>query len=474
MRHTRSTGFTLIEVMISGVLLAMLMLAVMGLLSQAQNDMAKQAVQTEVTEKTRRTMWKLAQELSESSFDHVIAGYRSKTNSGNGTVRNYVTSANEANMVQCTDTSCPWMTPASGGAYYEPQVLLGRRVQMEFGHSSASSTPHILDTSDLGASGHNISHDTTGRIWVGRSAGPCAAGHTITANATASVDFGMIMFATPRNRSGVFVSQEGSDFGTDWQGLVIYAPYSVGGNVTELRRYEFFIDDLIDSSDGVTAWSTGTGQGWLAPPTDETHNHSGAGISGTEFATNVPVDKPTLGDLLDFDKDGAIADGCVEILAGDTPDATDETFDIVQVSGESLITYIKQGNFGGGTFDFSLTINRRTGEINCAVDHVFASGDTYRRSVRITGRQPKTIASRVTDIEFATIRNCPWKDDSTSSSNDENETGLLPGQDSTVIRITAMFDKLLGQSQDATSSGSNIERQLTSQEIVVTRVQPRN
>ncbi len=457
MRTTRSSGFTLLEVMISGTLLAMLMLAVMGLLSQAQEDMQKTAVQTEMTEKTRRTMWRLAQELAESSFDTVIAGYRNLPSSGTGVVRNYVQSSAEANMVQCTDPNCPWLYNAQTTAEITPNVQLARRVELDDSAGAFSST---APESHIVAAGTS----TTGRIWVGRSPGPCPAGHTVSANATSTVDLGMIMFASPRNRSKRFVSAEGSDLGTDWQSLVFYAPFSLGGNVTELRRYVFFIDDLVEGADGLAAWTDASGQGVVAPPAAETHTHTGAGVGGSAFASNSPAGKPTLLGLLDYDSDGSIADGIFDTASAD---ATEETLDIILSAGSSLITYIKRGNAGGGNYNFALTIDRRTGEINCAVNHTFASGDTYVRTVKVTGRQPETIASRVTDIEFATIRNCPY--DAT-----ENPTGLLAGQDSTVVRITAMFDKMLGRNQDAVSATGLVERALTSQELVVTRVQPRN
>lgn len=457
MRSTRTTGFTLVEVMISGVLLAMLMLTVMGLLSQAQQDMQRTAVQTEMTEKTRRTMWRLAQELSESSFDTVIAGYRNLPNGGTGVVRNYVQSANEANMVQCTDPNCPWLYNASATAEIEPNVQLTRRVEM-----NDSSAPFNTANPE----NHIVTAGTaaTGRVWVGVPAGPCPAGHTVVANATSTIDLGLIMFATPRNRRNQFVSAEGTDLGTDFQGLIFYAPYSLGANVTELRRYVFYVDDLVENADGITGWTDASGQGWAQPPTSETHTHSGAGVGGSAFASNTPAGKPTIMGLLDFDADGSIADGIFDTA---TPDADEETLDIVQVAGDSLITYIKRSTVGGGTYNFSLTINRDTGEINCAVNHTFSSGDTYVRSVQVTGRRPQTIASRITDIEFATIRNCPYE-------ATDNPTGLLAGQDSTVVRITALFDKMLGRQQNAVSGGAQVVRELTSQELVVTRVQPRN
>jgi Tfp pilus assembly protein PilV len=434
MRTTHSNGFTLLEVMISGALLAMLMLAVMGLLSQAQQDMQKTAVQTEMTEKTRRTMWRLAQELAESSFDTVVAGYRNLPNGGTGVVRNYVQSTTEPNMVQCTDPNCPWLYNAQTTAEITPNVNLARRVELNDNAGAFSTT---APESHIVAAGTS----TTGRMWVGRSVGPCPAGHTVAANATATVDLG-----------------------TDWQSLVFYAPFSLGGNVTELRRYAFFVDDLVEGADALAVWTDATGQGVVAPPAGETHAHTGAGVGGSAFATNTPAGKPTLLGLLDYDGDGATADGIFDTA---TADATVETLDIVAVGTNSLITYVKRGNAGGGNYNFALTIDRRTGEINCAVNHTFSSGDTYVRTVQVTGRQPETIASRVTDIEFATIRNCPY-------DAIENPTGLLAGQDSTVVRITAMFDKLLGRNQDAVAAGGLVERALTSQELVVTRVQPRN
>lgn len=465
MRTTRPTGFTLIEVLISGVLLAMLMLAVMGLLSQAQKDMRITANQTEVTEKTRKTMWTVAQELSESSFNTVVAGYRNLPNAGTGIVRNYVSSALERDMVQCTDPNCPWLYNAAATAEIEPHVMLGRRVEMS---DAAGAFVPTAPANNLVAA--NTS--TAGRVWVGRAPGPCAAGHTVTANATSTVDLGMIMFASPRNRANQFVSREGINRATDWQALVFYAPFSLGANVTELRRYVFYADDLVRAADGLPAWTDAGGTGVVAPPANETHTHTGAGAGGGAFGTNTPAGKPDILSLLDYDGDGSTADGILDGRVGSidpTPDATAETFNIVASGADSLITYVKRGTAGGGNYNFTITIDRRTGEINCAVNHTYGSAGvgSYVRTVRVLGRRPTTIASRITDIEFATIRNCPY--DAT-----DNPTGLFPGQDSTVVRVTAMFDKLLGMRQDAVSGGALIPRELTSQEIVVTRVQPRN
>jgi hypothetical protein len=440
----------------------MLMLAVMGLVSQAQNDMAKTGSQTELTEKTRRTMWKLAQELSETSFDMVIAGGRNLAGTNPGEVTNYVQSTNESNMVQCPDDECPWHFNVTAGTHLETRVQVSRRVMVKDGS---------YDPTDPAASISATDTSVTGRIWVGRQATTvCPAGHTITATLGSTVDLGMIMFASPRNRNGRFVSAEGSDLGTDWQSLVFYVPFSVGGNVTELRRYVVYADDLISGADGVTAWTDASGQGWVAPPANESHTHTGAGAGGNAFATNNPAGKPTITGLLDYDGDDSIADGILDVAAGGTADATEELLELGGTNNGSIV-YTKKG--GAGTFDFQLLIDRRTGDITLDVDHDFGGGDTYVRRVVITGRQPETIASRITDLEFATIRNCPFQDDNTADVNDENETGMLVGQDSTTIRITALFDKMLGRQQDATSGTQVIERQLTSQDLVVTRVQPR-
>lgn len=455
-RTTR--GFTLLEVLISGVLLALLMLAVMGVLSQAQRDMNQQAAQTDVTEKVRTTMEKISQELRESGIHQMVCGYRGSGASG-GITRTEISFPAEPDMSQCPDQFCPWHFAPATSAEMEPHAYLCRHVEMQADATAFSTaTPaNWLDATNT---------TTTGRVWVGITAGTqCPAGHTYTSTLASTVQMGACMFASPRNREGRFVSQEGSDRGTDWQALVFLVPFARGANVVELRRYVVYVDDLVHD-DGLTAWTDATGQGVVAPPTSETlTTTAGAGASNGAFGTNVPAGKPTVLDLLDFDGDGAIGDGVFD-LAGGAADATTESFDVITVSGVSFIQYVKRGNAGGGSYDVSITINRDTGDTTFAVNNTYgslASSPGYQKTVTIQGRSPQTVATNLRDIEFADIRNCPF--DATA-----NPTGLVAPQDVNVVRVTAFFDKLLGTEL----GGGTAVRRATSQEVVVTRVQPRN
>src|SRR5574341_44235 len=102
----RNRGFTLVEVMIVGVLFAILSLAALGVLTQAQRGIRETAVRTDIGERGRKVLDELTREIRESSMALLVTGYRSKV-SGSGEVRNYIqipstasaTTANEPDVV---------------------------------------------------------------------------------------------------------------------------------------------------------------------------------------------------------------------------------------------------------------------------------------------------------------------------------------------------------------------------------------
>lgn len=463
MRRRLARGFTLLEVAITGVLFAILMLAVLGILSQAQRDMRATATRTEIGEKARRAMDLVATELRESAMDHVIAGAPNKTG-GNGVLQNYVTITGDPGLSQCPDPFCPWSYNASLGTYRPNEGALCRAVQMDGATAFAPMTPAANLLTPV---------TVTGRPWAGVTAGTsCPAGHAVAATTGNAVDVGIILFATARNRADTFLSREGADLSPDWQGLVCYCPYMVGAGVMELRRYVFYIDDLVNG-DGVAAYDSNQanptfGTGVLAPETGVTITSSGAGPGNTPFSTNNPVGKPTLADLLDMDGDGSIADGVLDASGTSAADATDEVLSVTTVSGTSLISYVKRGTntATGATYDFTLTWNRESGALTCVVNNAYgtaAGSPTYAKTVTVVGRRPKILVSRLTDIEFATLINCAY--DAT-----DNPTGLVAAQDANVVRITALFDRWLGEMM----GDGTIMRAVMAEQIVETRVQPRN
>lgn len=458
-----SRGFTLLEVSITGVLFAMLMIAVLGILSQAQRDMKATASRTEIGEKARRAMDQIATELRESALDHIIAGAPNKSGGG-GVLQNYVTITGDPQLSQCPDPFCPWAYNAALGTYRFSESSLCRSIQMDGSTAFAPLTPGASLLTPV---------TVTGRVWAGVQAGAaCPAGHAVASTCGGAVDVGIILFATARNRDGTFISREGADLSPDWQGLVCYCPYMVGANVMELRRYVFYLDDLVNG-DGVQAYDTNQanatfGTGVLAPESGVTITTGGAGPGNNPFSTNTPAGKPTLADLLDMDGDGSIADGVLDASGASGADATDEILSVVTVSGQSLISYVKRGTntATGATYDFNLTFNRQTGDVTCAVNNVYGSvagSPTYAKTVTVTGRSARTVVSRLTDIEFATLINCAY--DAT-----DNPTGLVAAQDANVVRITALFDRWLGEMV----GDSVVQKAAMAEQVIETRVQPRN
>ncbi len=457
----RNRGFTLIEVMIVGVLFAILSLAALGVLTQAQRGIREAAVRTDIGERGRRVLDEVTREIRESSIALMVAGYKSKV-SGSGEVRNYIqvpsassaSGANEPDVVTCTDQYCPfvWNGTPSGGNEIDPNVRLTRLIRLQTGSFSGTSL-----TSGFGG----VVPTVMGRQWLGLGpAGtPCAEKHSVPSTTIAQAYLGAILFATARNARGQFVSTDGADVSPDWQGLVLYVPFATGANVMELRRYVFYVDDLVRGDSAAL-------DALIAAPASgvTTTTTAGTGASFGAFSTNRPAGKPTLLDLLDADADGRFDDGCYDLVTGITgADASDETFDIVQptMGGPSFIVYSKRGTGPSGrSVDFSISIDRKTGDLVVAVNNQYGSGATspaYVKSVQVTGRSPTTVAARVTDIAFDTALNCPY--DATN-----NPTGLEIPTDQNTVRVTAHLDRVITDGGGPMSAG----------EVVWTKVQPRN
>ncbi|MCI0340246.1 MAG: prepilin-type N-terminal cleavage/methylation domain-containing protein [Planctomycetales bacterium] len=457
----RNRGFTLIEVMIVGILFAILSLAALGVLTQAQRGIRETAVRTDIGERGRKVLDEVTREIRESSIALMVAGYKSKV-SGSGEVRNYIqlpstssaTGATEPDVVSCTDQYCPfvWNGTPSGGNEINPSVRLARLVRLQTGSFTGTSL-----TSGFGG----VVPTVMGRMWLGLgpAGAPCAEKHSVPSNTLAQAHVGAILFATARNSRGQFVSIDGADVSPDWQGLVFYATYATGANVMELRRYVFYIDDLV-RGDNATLDALIA----VASPGVTTTTTSGTGPSFGAFNTNKPAGKPTLLDLLDADADGRTDDGCYDFITGITgADASDETLDIVQptTNGPSFIVYSKKGTGPSGrAIDFSISIDRKTGDLVVAVNNQYgsvASSPAYVKTVQVTGRSPTTIAARVTDIAFDTALNCPY--DATN-----NPSGLEIPTDQNTVRVTAHLDKVITEGGSTLSAG----------EVVWTKVQPRN
>ena len=190
-------------------------------------------------------------------------------------------------------------------------------------------------------------------------------------------------------------------FGTPrWGGLVFLFPCATPDGLTELRRYDVSVSDLLTNP---PSYSSGFNR--FAP-------------------TN-----PTMIDLFDFGTDGTtngVPDGKVP-LTTTLSDARTEVFSVVTYQTQPVILVSKSLGMGSVYPQRSLVlrINLATGDTYFSVDH-HDTATVYWSATRTFTRMPKTIVSGLTELAISTAVSHPY-------NAATNPTGLSEPR---VVRIT--------------------------------------
>jgi hypothetical protein len=171
-----------------------------------------------------------------------------------------------------------------------------------------------------------------------------------------------------------------------WTGLVIFMPAASNDGLTELRRYDVYVSDLV-----------------AAPP-----------VYSAGFSRFDPLN-PSMVELFDFGTDGTTdgtPDGSVP-LTNALSDAKTESFTTASYQGDPVILITKSlatSILGITTYpsrSLTLRINLATGETYFSVDH-HDQASTYWTATRTFTRQPRTLVRGLTEFAVSTAVSNPF------------------------------------------------------------------
>jgi prepilin-type N-terminal cleavage/methylation domain-containing protein len=418
-RH-KTAAFTLIELLITVAIFALMIAAIFQILVSAQGNMNSGLALNSVEGTAREMIASIGRDVRESSYAYIFAGDWLATG-GAGAVsiveaRNYFSStpgvggatlapglANEGGG-QCPNAACTWCNHTEGANLVPtvPNAFLARPVRNNPQTPGPSSPPPSFSFSAGDARGRLFGHLGPGD--------PCPFCNTALA---ADVFFGGLLLFSPRRADNSFSYGGDSGYEAVWESMVFYCPFRNPntGNY-EMRRYAFFASDV-----------PGAG----GPPAN-------------------------LFDLLDFDGNGVIESPPMTDQTGNfVLDADGERFCLVPAASgtgnDLLYTRWATGRL------FRIQVDRATGAATVTV-----TGGAFPGTHTIPLRM-KRFALGLSDFDASTFINNP----SWNPGAPVNPTGVMePG----IVRITLQVDRP-GQSR----RGNVMDHEET---VQTTALRPRN
>ncbi len=432
MRTTFRAGFTLVESMVAMVVFV----AVVGMLFAAvrtgQETVASGERLSDETEWSSRVARRIQDDLQEANIDHVDTGFRYH-DSSNAALDQFANHTWEMipRLSQCLSGTCPYNRRSEQGALAdkEPEIYAGR----SYAKWGSNETVYLY-----------------GRVSKGLKYALCPLHASFAAQ---GADLDAMMFWSPRDETGAFVTAEASEaeqlegtaLAADWQSIVFYYPYYDGQvDDLQLRRQVVYRRDLLTGDVPGTAYSSFY-----------------AGSSGwTDWDANSPAGVPTLVDLFDLGTDGAL-DGLPDGNVPLTPAASDcnqDTFQGYSYAGAQpnvvdgyLYVYKALTSVPGMWHSNYLYLDRRTGGVQWYV--YFSRGATWWYHYSVFDRPPEIVARGLVDCDFSTKVSNPV--------TAQNPHGVASA---TSVRVTLLFSGGV----DAAGEVRNVEHALTFE------VSPRN
>lgn len=399
-------GFSLLELLVAMSILAVVITACFLVASEGQEGFDADIVQSNLQFNGRKAIETLSKDMINSGIGHIDTAYRSWNKAGNTfSQRNhfFFSVASPNPVRECVNDKCNWSTRVGAGF-----ADMGAQLPNAYaGYHWEQFRAGALNTQTLLKYGKAFGESNLTR---------CTSCGTPFSIGTIHLDGVKMMSPIDINGENIFL--EGDDRLADWQAIIFYAPVQLTPGALELRRAVIYITDLMDPI--IPSRTEANVLGPFPPFANPLYAIAGntltqGGGTPTNWATNNPPNKPTMYDLLDFDKDDKIEVECA------SSDADTEDF---QTIGNTVFFRKIDGNH-----NFVVTINMLTGVTSWTVS-VTEGGTTWSRTANFR-RVTQACGTYLSGIDISTQASNPY--DAVI-----NPTGVA---DLNLVRIVAVFDR---------------------------------
>lgn len=402
----KKRGFTLLELIVAMSIMAIIITAVFVVAAEGQKGFDTDIVQSNLQFNARKAIEMLSKDLTNSGIKHIDTAYRSWNRGGNNySQRNhfFFSVASPNPVRECVNPLCYWSTRVAPGMVDDGP------------HLPSAFAAYHWEQFRAGAA------DTQSLLKYGKAFGESVLTRCPYCNnpmSIGTIHLDGVKLMSPIDINGENIYLEDTDRKADWQAIIFYAPVQLTPGTLELRRAIVYITDLMDPI--IPARTEANVSGPFPPFANPLYAVGGntlaeSGSPWNQWDANNPPGKPTMYDLLDFDKDDLMEVEC------DSSDADLEDF---QTIGNTVWYRKRDANH-----NFDITINMLTGVVSWNVS-ISQGGQTWTRTANYQ-RTTLAAGSYLAGIDISTAASNPY--DAVI-----NPTGV---SDLNVVRVVMVMDR---------------------------------